>query len=95
MFKSEIVNRWIVLQQGENHSAIDEEPSLKPAYPNQDTVSQHLCEMARFAAMQIGQRYAVAVMAHPRTLYRVSNSVVHRLRGGFACSLNSMRKFIF
>jgi hypothetical protein len=26
MFKSEIVNRWIVLQQGENHSAIDEEP---------------------------------------------------------------------
>jgi hypothetical protein len=28
MFKSEIVNRWIVLQQGENHSAIDEEPIL-------------------------------------------------------------------
>jgi hypothetical protein len=27
MFKSEIVNRWIVLQQGENHSAIDEEPT--------------------------------------------------------------------
>jgi hypothetical protein len=26
MYKSEIVNRWIVLQQGENHSAIDEEP---------------------------------------------------------------------
>jgi hypothetical protein len=29
MFKSEIVNRWIVLQQGENHSAIDEEPKFK------------------------------------------------------------------
>jgi hypothetical protein len=28
MFKSEIVNRWIVLQQGENHSAIDEEPDF-------------------------------------------------------------------
>jgi hypothetical protein len=32
MFKSEIVNRWIVLQQGENHSAIDEEPKLKSAH---------------------------------------------------------------
>jgi hypothetical protein len=31
MFKSEIVNRWIVLQQGENHSAIDEEPFFE--YP--------------------------------------------------------------
>jgi hypothetical protein len=30
MFKSEIVNRWIVLQQGENHSAIDEEPMFLP-----------------------------------------------------------------
>jgi len=28
MFKLEILNHWIVPQQGKNHSEIDEEPSF-------------------------------------------------------------------
>jgi hypothetical protein len=40
MFKSEIVNRWIVLQQGENHSAIDEEPE-KQYLRGQTSAARH------------------------------------------------------